>query len=673
MCILPALAAAEVFLYDPFPPAGTGLNSFGAAICELRQQSDDPLSSFGLLVGDPNFGASANAGRVYLWFGGTELTLRANLVLTGQYNGNFGYAVARVGDLSGDGYDDFAVGEPSYSQSGLNDGRVYIYYGGPLLDDVADATLEGSLVFVGYTGGHFGLSVWAAGDFNGDGDDDLIVGAPYTNAPGLNQGAAFIYYGPISGNSRQPDLQLSGEFPGDLFGWSVTDAGNYFGGNEDAVAVGAPSHSAIIGIEAGAVYVFEGSLYPSDPDSIDDAKFVSNASTRAYGRFGFAVRGIGRWNTDSYDDIAVGAPNYLPPGPPTLTRGRIEVFFGGTSHPREPIADRYVDGEVNQDFFGFSLARVWDWTDNGRDDLLVGAPGQDADGFDSGRAYVYEGNTSSSVHDASSLIILPANSVNPQALANGFYGFAVAAANDFDGDGQADLAVGAPHGRIWNDSLAGTAHVLDSSGTVTGNFLLSWSSAWTEDGRVHLEFRFAEPVEILTWLTLSREVLRNGESLGSPVVVYDGPALPGTGSLEVRNGTWILEEQPETLPSGVRLVYDLVVILTDGREIRLDRLAGPTVQSIPLWLELSPPHPNPFNPQTTIGFRALAGQETVCRIMDMRGWHVATLFSGPATGAWQEVQWSGQADDGRTLPAGIYLIQLIAGDMSTARRLVLAK
>jgi hypothetical protein len=501
----------------------------------------------------------------------------------------------------------------------------------------------------------------------------LIVGAPYANAPGLNQGAAFIYYGPISGNSRLPDLQLSGEFPGDLFGWSVTDAGNYFGGNEDAVAVGAPSHSAIIGIEAGAVYIFEGSLFPSEPDSIDDAKLISNAAPRAYGRFGFAVRGIGRWNSDSYDDIAVGAPNYLTPVPPTMTRGRVELFFGGTSHPREPVADRYVDGEVNRDFFGFSLARVWDWTDNGQDDLLIGAPGQDADGFESGRAYVYEGNTSSSVHDAASLIVLRANSVNPEALANGLYGFAVAAANDFDGDGQADLAVGAPDGRIWNDALAGTVNVLDSSGTATGTFLLNWSSAWTEDGRVHLEFRFAEPAETLTWFQVSREVLRDGGSLGSPVVVYDGPALPGAGSLEVREETWILEEEPEPLPVGARLLYNLVVTLTGGHEVRLDRLAGPTVQSIPIWPELAPPHPNPFNPQTTIAFRSRAGQEIVCRIMDMRGWHVATLFSGSATGAWQEVRWSGQADDGRAVPAGVYLVQLIAGEKTSARRLVLAK
>ena len=166
---------------------------------------------------------------------------------------------------------------------------------------------------------------------------------------------------------------------------------------------------------------------------------------------------------------------------------------------------------------------------------------------------------------------------------------------------------------------------------------------------------------------------RDGESLASPVTLFDGPAVPGNGELEIRDQTWILEESPDALPVGSVLAYSLDLTLTDGGQIRLERLAGPAARPEALWPELLPPHPNPFNPQTEVTFRVPVGRDCVCRIVDMRGWHVATLYSGAATGQWQTVHWAGQADDGRTVPAGIYLVQLISGDLSQSRRIVLAK
>ncbi len=666
--LLPVSTAADVHLYDP---AGVALNHFGASISELRLWADDPASSLGLLVGTPDYGGtSVTHGRVYFWFGGTELSLSPDLEVTGANNEKLGYAVARIGDVNNDGYDDFAAGAPTFSLTGANNGRVYVFYGGPSLDLVADAVLEGEPAATGYIGSQFGFSVWAAGDFNGDGDDDLIVGAPHANAPGLNQGAAFVYFGGGSGPSLTPDVTLTGEVGGDLFGWSVTGAGNFFGGNEDAVAVGAPSHSTQA-TEAGAVYVFKGSLPPFTPDDVYDLKLTNSAGNPAYGRFGFAVRSAHRWNTDAYDDLVIGAPNFLDGSPPTLTRGRVEIFFGG--NPPDVNSDRQVDGEVNQDFFGYALVGVGDIRGTNYDDVLIGAPGQDGDGFNSGRAYVYEGNTSSSVTNAASLPTLPVTGVNPGAEPEDFYGAAVSAAGDFDSDGLADLVVGAPEGNIANNVVAGYVHLMDTSGTVTPTFLLDWSSAWTIDGRVHLEFTLSEPDEAFSWLTLSREILRDGESLAPPVTLFDGPAVPGNGELEIRDRTWIFEESPDALPVGSVLAYSLDLTLTDGRQIRLERLAGPAARPEALWPELLPPHPNPFNPQTEVTFRVPVGRDCVCRIVDMRGWHVATLYSGAATGQWQTVHWAGQADDGRTVPAGIYLVQLISGDLSQSRRIVLAK
>ncbi len=665
MFLMASSAMAAVHLYDR---NGLSQDRFGWSLSELRDQVADPGSSLGLLVGAPfHDGSGLDRGRVYFWFGGTELSLSADLILTGQFNENFGFAVNRVGDVDDDGYDDFAVGAPRYSEAGLNHGRVYVYSGGPDLGTLM-ATLEGEPGATTFTGSYFGYAVWAAGDFNGDGIDDLVVGAPYANAPGLHQGAALIYYGHSGGPSTLPDVTLTGEVAGDFFGWSVSDAGNFFGGSEDAVVVGAPNHSTTAA-NAGAVYVFKGGRPALPPDNVYDAKLASNAVNPAYGRFGFVVRNAGRWNSDTYDDLAVGAPNYFESTPPVRTNGRVEIFFGGS--PPDILTDRAVSGEVQADYFGYALDGVGDVEGSGQDDLIVGAPGQDEDGRNSGRAYLYPGGSTAT--SAAQLVVLPATGVTSGSLPDDFYGAAVSAAGDFDGDGQADLVVGAPVGNILNNVEAGYIHLRDTSGTVTPTFLLDWSSAWTRDGRVHLEFSIATSVQEVAWLSVMRVVLREGEPSGFPFTVYDGPAHDGGGLLQIQGQTWILEDRPAPLPADASLAYDLVLLLTDGQTIQLSQLAGPVAQPAALWPELLPPHPNPFNPQAVVTFRAPVGLECVCRVVDMRGWHVATLHSGPATGYWQEVRWNGQDDEGRSAPAGIYLVQLIAGGLSETRRVVLAK
>lgn len=665
MLLVSTSILADVHLYEP---RGLARDSMGWSISELYEQADDPGSTLGLLVGAPFFdGLGLDRGRVHFWFGGTDLTLRADLILTGEFDENFGFAVNRVGDVDNDGFDDFAVGAPRYSLSGLNNGRVYVYSGGPDVGTLLEI-LEGEEPVTGFVGSLFGYCVWAAGDFNGDGIDDLIVGAPYANAPGLEQGAALIYYGHNGGPSRIPDLILTGEIAGDHFGWSVCGAGNFFGGAEDAVVVGAPGHPQR-GIEAGAAYVFRGGtpLFPPNPDH--DAKLVSNAVSAAYGHFGFAVRNAHRWSGDAFDDIAIGVPNYFDGNPPVRTPGRVELFFGGTAP--DTITDRAVVGEIQDDYFGYSLDGVWDIQGSGQDDLVIGAPGHDLDGFDAGKAYLYLGGSSAT--DASDLVPLYAAGIQPGSLPGDFYGAMVSGAGDFDGDGQGDLVVGAPLGNIQNNVEAGYAHLLDTSGTVTPTFLMDWSSAWARDGRVHLEFSLADGVNEVSWLSVRREVLVAADPVGSPFTVYDGPPLNGSASLRIEGDRWILEDRPAPLPANGALVYDLDFLMADGQVIQLHDLAGPTVPPVALRPELLPPHPNPFNPQTVVSFRAPAGVESVCRVVDMRGWHVATLYSGRASGYWQEVPWNGRTDDGRAVPAGIYLVQVISGAMSDTRRVVLAK
>ena len=122
-------------------------------------------------------------GRAYIYYGGTTIDNTADVTITGEAtNYNLGYSVSTAGDVNGDGYSDVIVGAYRYS---TNIGRAYIYYGGASMNNVADVTMTGETA-----GDYFGISASTAGDVNGDGYSDVIVGAYGYSA---NTGRAYIY------------------------------------------------------------------------------------------------------------------------------------------------------------------------------------------------------------------------------------------------------------------------------------------------------------------------------------------------------------------------------------------------------------------------------------------------------------------------------------------------
>ena len=127
---------------------------------------------------------------------------------TGEAAGDvLGASVASGGDINGDGYDDVIVGAYLNDAGGPNTdnrGRVYVYFGGPAADSVADWVLTGEAA-----GDRFGISVHSAGDVNGDGDPDVIVGAYLSDSGGMDAGRAYVFYGGPGADSV-PDLVLTG-------------------------------------------------------------------------------------------------------------------------------------------------------------------------------------------------------------------------------------------------------------------------------------------------------------------------------------------------------------------------------------------------------------------------------------------------------------------------------
>ena len=239
--------------------------------------------------------------------GASGLATTAATTLTGEATGNyFGSSVATAGDVNGDGYADVVVGAYGYSGS---TGRAYVYLGGPSgLATTAATTLTGEAA-----DNYFGYSVATAGDVNGDGYADVVVGA---HGYSSYTGRAYVYLGGPSGLATTAATTLTGEATGNYFGHSVATAGDVNGDGYADVVVGARGYSS----STGRAYVYLGGA----------SGLATTAATTLTGEaadnyFGYSVATAGDVNGDGYADVVVGAYGY------SSGTGRAYVYLGGAS------------------------------------------------------------------------------------------------------------------------------------------------------------------------------------------------------------------------------------------------------------------------------------------------------------------------------------------------------
>ena len=364
---------------------------------------------------------------------GSELLFR----LDGQASDTlFGSAVTSIGDVDGDGVPDFAVGAPLTLGPGGNgylDGRVLVFSG-------ASKALLHELNPLRHRG-FFGGTLAAAGDLDGDGVPDLIIGAPYT--PGDN------FYGvgsvlAFSGATGKLLLEFLGKEGGTYMGSAVDAIGDL---DEDGVP------EILIGIPRGMGGGPDGGGVVTVQSGANGARLYEFDGHASGDYLGTAVAGLGDLDGDGVPDLLLGAPNASPGG--LAQAGLVQLRSGASGQILFEL-----EGAEARAFFGQVVANVHDIDGDGVDDFAIGAPSAIPGGLqDAGSVFVYSGATAELLYrwDGTS----------------GFdaFGSAIGGGGDVDGDGVPDIVVGAPYASPGGVLGAGSAFIFSGA---TGELLLRW-------------------------------------------------------------------------------------------------------------------------------------------------------------------------------------------------------
>jgi hypothetical protein len=374
-----------------------------------------------------------------------------------QTSARFGNSVASAGDVNGDGYDDVIVGAPNYTKDQQYEGAAFVYHGSADgLGITPSRILEGN-----QASAEFGKGVAGAGDVNGDGYDDVIVGASKYDNELTNEGAAYIYLGSSTGLDDTPSRTLEGNQAESLFGFSVGSAGDVNKDGYDDIIIGAPSYDN--GEEnEGAAFIYHGENTPYGVSATPDQTLDCDQSTSW---FGISVGTAGNVNGDDYDDVIVGAHTYTNG---QSGEGAAFIYHGGSSGVSATPSRTLESNQANAQY-GVSVGTAGDVNGDGYDDVIVGSATYDCVLNDEGLAFLYHGSsTGVSATQAWSA---------GGAQENAMFGYSVATAGDVNNDGYDDVIVGAR--KYDNDPLTDVGLVNIYLGSSDG---LSKISNWAMAG-----------------------------------------------------------------------------------------------------------------------------------------------------------------------------------------------
>lgn len=418
---------------------GEGANHwFGRRVTSAGDINGDGYAD--VLIGAPQFsGTLTTQGAAYLYLGGPAgISATPFIRYVGSVSGgNMGEGVGIAGDVNGDGYSDMIVGSRIHTAAGA----FGVYHGGTYLIQ-APAALAAPAPLISApaaSGSHTGASVANAGDVNGDGYSDVLVGAPDASNGQADEGLVYLYYGAPGGLSATPDLVLEMNIAGAHFGTSVRSAGDVNGDGYADVIVGAPDSGP-----SGRAYIFMGG--PTGLSSLPALTLTGTPGSQ----FGYSVSTAGDINTDGYSDVVIGAPG-----------SNTSQVHLGTPVGLDAAVHALLPAPIPGSAFGHAVATAGDVNGDGYSDIIIGAPDLTNGEVGEGGAYIYHGSITGLVTTVATTL--------ERNVANARFGCSVAGAGDVNGSGYFEVVVGADN---WDNGQAGEGAAFVYYGSAAGTSLV---------------------------------------------------------------------------------------------------------------------------------------------------------------------------------------------------------